>query len=298
MTERHYEQLDSRGVVTVAGEDRKEFLQGLISNDIERVSAEHVIWAALLTPQGKYLHDFFIAEMGGVFHLDCEGDRLIDLGQRLHRYKLRAQVDLGIGEDYAIFSLFGDGALNALGLAEFPGTARAIEGGIIYVDPRLPQVGARALLPAGKAKGTMERLGFTPARRGTYDDLRLMLGLSDGSRDLLVEKSTLLESNFDELHGVDWEKGCYMGQELTARTKYRALVRKRLMPVRIEGPEPEIGTPLMAGEKEVGEMRSAAGPRGLALIRLERFAELADDGAALLAGKTRIFPEKPDWADY
>lgn len=298
MTERIYEHLDHRGVVTVAGEDRKEFLQGLISNDIERVNAESVIWAALLTPQGKYLHDFFVAELSKVFYLDCEKSRLMDLGKRLHRYKLRAQVDLGIGDAYTVFALFGEGTPEALGLGQAPGSARVLEDGVVYVDPRLPGVGARALLRSQGAHEAIEALGFSPASPGAYDDLRLSLGLSDGSRDLIVEKSTLLESNFDELHGVDWEKGCYMGQELTARTKYRALVRKRLMPVRIEGPAPGLGAPLMAGEKEVGEMRSAAGPRGLALIRLDRFAELADEDAALVAGKARVFPEKPDWANY
>ncbi|NKB60057.1 MAG: folate-binding protein [Alphaproteobacteria bacterium] len=296
MTERSYEQLGNRGVVTIAGEDRKAFLQGLISNDIEKIAADRAIWSALLTPQGKYLHDFFVVEIGDTLYLDCEADRLMDFGKRLHRYKLRAQVELGIGEDQAIFALFGDEALSTLGLADEAGVARSIGGGIVYVDPRLPRAGARALLPAAGAAELIEGLGFSAGSPNDYDALRLALGLSDGSRDLIVEKSTLLESNFDELHGVDWEKGCYMGQELTARTKYRGLVRKRLMPVRIEGPVPETGTPLIAGDKEIGEMRSGSGRRGLALIRLERLAEVGE--MDVLAGEARVFPEKPDWAEY
>lgn len=296
MTERNYEQLGNRGVVTIAGEDRKAFLQGLISNDIERVAADRAIWSALLTPQGKYLHDFFIVEIADTFYLDCEADRLMDFGKRLHRYKLRAQVELGIGEDYAVFALFGGDALGALGLADQPGVARGIGGGVVYADPRLSRAGARALLPSAGAVEMFKEMGFSAAAPNAYDDWRLALGLSDGSRDLIVEKSTLLESNFDELHGVDWNKGCYMGQELTARTKYRGLVRKRLMPVRIDGPMPETGTPLMVGNKEIGEMRSALGDRGLALIRLERLAEAGDRD--VLAGGARVFPEKPDWAEY
>ncbi len=298
MTERKYEQLDTRGVVTVAGKDRKTFLQGLISNDVERVAADHAIWAALLTPQGKYLHDFFVAELTDVMYLDCERERLMDLGKRLHRYKLRAEVDLGIAENFAVYALFGDDALTAAGLPVTCGSARIVDGGVIYVDPRLHKAGARALLPVDRANEILEGMGFSHAKPGAYDAWRLSLGLSDGSRDLVVEKSTLLESNFDELHGVDWDKGCYMGQELTARTKYRALVRKRLMPVRIEGPVPQVGTPLMAGGKEVGEMRSGVGPRGLALIRLERLAKTGDEEVELLAGKTRLFPEKPEWAEF
>ncbi|MDD9902234.1 MAG: folate-binding protein [Rhodospirillaceae bacterium] len=296
MTGLYFERLESRGVVTVGGEDRNTFLQGLISNDIDRVSADRAIWAALLTPQGKYLHDFFVAAIGETIHLDCEGARLMDLGKRLHRFKLRAQVELGIGEGWTVYALFGDGALDALDLPAEAGAARSLGDGIVYTDPRLPEVGARALLPESGASNILESLGFSAADTSGYDSLRLELGLSDGSRDLIVEKSTLLESNFDELHGVDWDKGCYMGQELTARTKYRALVRKRLMPVRIDGPTPELGTPLMAGDKEIGEMRSGLDTRGLALIRLERLEEADTD--ALIAGDAQVFPEKPIWARY
>ena len=291
-----FERLESRGILSVGGEDRTTFLQGLISNDIDRVAVDRAIWAALLTPQGKYLHDFFVAGIDETLYLDCESDRLMDLGKRLHRYKLRAQVELGIGEGMAVYALFGGGALDALDLSADAGAARSLRDGIVYTDPRLPAVGARALLPACDAENLLETLGFHAADSNSYETLRLEHGLSDGSRDLIVEKSTLLESNFDELHGVDWDKGCYMGQELTARTKYRGLVRKRLMPVRIDGPVPELGTPLMAGDKEIGEMRSGQNSRGLALIRLERFEEADTDG--LNAGDARIFPEKPVWASY
>lgn len=298
MTNLYFERLASRGVVTVGGEDRKTFLQGLISNDIERVSSERAIWAALLTPQGKYLHDFFVIELDGTFFLECESERLMDLGKRLHRYKLHAQVDLGIGETFAVFALFGETVLAALELSAEAGVARNLGAGVIFTDPRLSDAGARAVLPIANAEETLQSLGFRAAPANSYDALRLDLGLSDGSRDLVVEKSTLLESNFDELHGVDWEKGCYMGQELTARTKYRGLVRKRLMPVRIDGPIPENGTRVMAGNKEIGEMRSGLNARGLALIRLERLAEAKSAEEELHAGKARVFPEKPSWATY
>ena len=296
MTERSYVQLAGRGLVTVAGRDRNAFLQGLISNDIERVSADRAIWAALLTPQGKYLHDFFIVGIGDTLYLDCEAERLMDLGKRLHRYKLRADVELGIGEGFAVFALFGDGALGALDLSETAGGARAVSGGMVFADPRLASAGARAIVPPDGAPDLFESLGFAAADPERYDRHRLSLGLSDGSRDLVVEKSTLLESNFDELHGVDWDKGCYMGQELTARTKYRGLVRKRLMPVRVEGPMPKAGAPIMAGQKEIGEMRSGLGERGLALIRLERLAE--SDKGDIRVGDAKVYPEKPDWAAY
>lgn len=176
-----------------------------------------------------------------------------------------------------------------------PGRARAFAGGLAYVDPRLAAAGARAIVPAEGAASALEAAGFAAAPRTDYDRLRLSLGLPDGSRDLLVEKSILLENGFAELNGVDWDKGCYMGQELTARTRYRGLVKKRLMPVRIQGPAPAPGTPLLLGDKDAGEMRSASGDLGLALIRLEALEEAAASGTALTAGAARVTPIKPDW---
>jgi len=294
----NYVMLGNRGVLTVGGTDRDEFLQGLVSNDIDRVAANRAIWAAYLTPQGKYLHDFFITEIDGVTHLDCESERLMDLGQRLHRHKLRAKIDLGLGEGLAVAALFGGDALAALDLPAKPGVARALGAGVVYVDPRLAAAGARAMLPAADAAALLEARGFVAADPQDYENARLTLGLSDGSRDLIVGKSTLLESNFEELHGVDWDKGCYMGQELTARTKYRGLVKKRLLRVRLEGGAPRVGEPVMCDGKEIGEMRSSLGPRGLAFIRLDRLAAAQESGAALTAGEARVTPEKPDWANY
>ncbi|MEX2614889.1 MAG: folate-binding protein [Alphaproteobacteria bacterium] len=290
-----YVLLEDRGILTVGGADRAEFLQGLISNDIARVSDGAAIWAAYLTAQGKYLHDFFVVALDGGYGLDCESARLMDLGQRLSRHKLRAKVDLGIGSEYAVAALFGDGALAALDLPSTAGAARNRDGGVVYVDPRLAQAGARAVLPAATAAAALESLGFAAALPEEYDLMRLELGLSDGSRDMVVEKSILLECNFDELHGVDWEKGCYMGQELTARTKYRGLVKRRLVPVRLDGPAPASGTPIRAGARDVGEMRSSRDGRGLAQLRLEVLSGAPAAEGALICGEAAVIPEIPDW---
>ena len=296
MADCKYTILDTRGLLTVGGADRRGFLQGLVSNDVERVAPDRAIWAAFLTPQGKYLHDFFISEIGETLYLDCEGgERLMDFGRRLNRYKLRAEIAFAIADDYAVAVLFGDGVAQALGLPGEPGAARLLDdGGAVCMDPRLAAAGARAILPAGGAGAILEGLGFAAATAEDYDTARLRLGLPDGSRDMVVEKSILLESNFDELNGVDWDKGCYMGQELTARTRYRGLVRKRLMPVAIEGDAPPPGTPLMLGAKEAGEMRSSRGGLGIALIRLERIEE-AGAQACLSAGDTRVTLRELSW---
>jgi folate-binding protein YgfZ len=234
-------------------------------------------------------------EMGELLYLDCEGgDRLMDFGKRLHRYKLRSAVDLGVADDMAVVALWGDDTAPALGLPQEIGAGRAMESGAVYMDPRLAGAGARAILRGDRVADLLEPLGFAAAVPGDYDRMRLELGLPDGTRDLVVEKSTLLESNFDALNGVDWDKGCYMGQELTARTKYRGLVKKRLMPVAIVGEAPAPGTPLLRDGKEAGEMRSSRDGLGLALIRLEHIEE-AGPSLRLEAGGATVTLREPPW---
>lgn len=287
--------LEDRGLITVGGPDRRAFLQGLISNDVERAGPERAIWAALLTAQGKYLHDFFIVELDSVLYLDCEAERLMDLGQRLSRFKLRAKIDLGIAEDYGVWVAYGSDALPRAGLSADPGHAVGRAGGTLYCDPRVPAIGLRAILPKSSAASVWRDLGAEPGDRQEYDRKRMRLGLPDGSRDMVVEKSILLENNFDSLHGVDWNKGCYVGQELTARTKYRGLIKKRLMPVEIDGGTPEAGTPVVFDGRDAGEMRSAAGNVGLALLRLEPMEEALAEGRPLTADGAHIVPRRPDW---
>jgi folate-binding protein YgfZ len=289
--EKSFVVLDDRALLAVAGEDRAPFLQGLVSNDVTRASPARALYAALLTAQGKYLHDFFLAELGGALHLEAEAARLADLKRRLTLYRLRSKVTVAEAPGLVAVAAFGGGAAEALGLGREPGAAAPFAGGLAFVDPRLAELGARLWIAAGDVAALRDR-GFVEVPAASYDRLRLSLGVPDGSRDLEIEKSILLESGFDELNGVDWQKGCYIGQELTARTKYRGLVKKRLLPVRIEGEAPPPGTVLQQGGKEAGEMRSARGDRGLALVRLEAL----QSGAPLEAGATRLLPEKPAWA--
>ena len=294
-----YVPLADRGVILVSGGDRQAFLQGLVSNDVARVSPGTAIHAALLTPQGKYLHDFFIAETGDAMLLDCEGGRIDDLLRRLRIYVLRADVTLeDAGGKLGVAALFGDGATEAAGLTATAGAAAAFQDGIAFVDPRLAAVGIRAILPRDGIESGLENAGFTAATAGDYDTLRLGLGLPDASRDMEVEKAILLENGFEELNGVDFHKGCFLGQELTARTKHRGLIKKRLMPVTIEGPCPEADTPIMLDGAEAGRMRSGLGGIGLALMRLEYLAKAAGTGKPFTAGAARIVPRKPDWAAF
>ncbi|HLJ05645.1 MAG TPA: folate-binding protein [Acetobacteraceae bacterium] len=257
--------LPDRGVVELTGEDRVTFLQGLVSNDVAGAAPGCAVWAALLTPQGKWLADFFIFADADSLLLDCEQEQIPMIMQRLTRFRLRSKVTLRVAEEFGVYVAWeGTPAVNA----------------IAAQDPRLPDAGWRLLSTAPL---------LTTAEARDWDRHRLSLGLPAGSSDLESEKTILLEAGFDELHGVSWTKGCYMGQELTARTKYRGLLKRRLVPVSIEGDLPACGAPIMQNGTEVGTMRSGRDHTGLAVLRLDALRDpLTCEGAHLI-------PRIPDW---
>ena len=289
-------QLKNRGLLFITGPDRVKFLQGLVSNDVEKVTRDKSVYAALLNPQGKYLYDFFIFELGNSLILDCERDRIESLQKRLSLYKLRANVTLeDQSEKWQISALIGDTSTLQQEFPSNPGSVITYEDGLICSDPRLADIGWRCILPSSDPKKILVKLGFNIAKPWVYENLRLELGLPDGNRDLIVEKSILLESGFSELNGVDWNKGCFIGQELTARTKYRGLIKKRLMPVSFNGPPPEAGTLIYSKDKSAGEIRSSLardfGGIGLALIRLEALSSSVE----LLSDGVTVTPLRPHW---
>ncbi len=274
--------LGDRAVLALGGGEVREFLQGLVSNDVERLGTERAIYAALLTPQGKYLFDFFLADTGDGLLLEGEAARLAPLAKRLAMYRLRADVTIEEASDFAVHAVFGEGAAEALDLPAEAGAARLLEdGGVAFVDCRDARAGVRLLGPVDA-----EFAHLPAADAEDYDRHRLALGLPDGSRDLEVERSILLEADFEALNGVDFKKGCYVGQEVTARTKHRGLVRKRLLRVAIEGPLPAPGTPILAGGREVGTLRSGRDDRALALLRLDA----VDAGPEMTAEASRVRP--------
>lgn len=294
-----YAVLGQRSVVAVTGEDRKAFLQGLVSNDVLRVTPDRAAYALFLTPQGKFLHDFSLveseAEAAPALLLDPETERRADLLRRLKMYRLRSKIALeDRTEQLRVVVAFGEGALEALGLPAEPGAARAFAGGVAFTDPRLPALGARLFLPAD-GLAALEAAGLAPREVADYDRLRLSLGIPDGTLDLIPEKSIPLESRMDALNAISWDKGCYMGQELTARTKYRALIKKKLFPVTVDGPAPDAGTPVTLDGKEAGEMRSGRDGAALALLRLEDVQRAAENGLTFQAGPAVLKPREPGW---
>jgi folate-binding protein YgfZ len=257
--------LPERGVLAVEGDDRVTFLQGLVSNDVEAVAPGRAVWAALLTPQGKWLADFFIFAHAEALLLDCERQQIPDLLQRLTRFRLRSKVTLRPEPGLLVHVAWPD---------------RPDAPCIAAPDPRLPGFAWR-ILAAGPLEATA-----TPE---DWDRYRLAAGLPDGSKDIEADRGVLLEAGFDELDGLSWSKGCYMGQELTARTKYRGLVKRRLVPVQVEGALPPPGSPVLRGGQEVGTMRSGRDGSGLASLRLDAFE------GTLLCADAVLTPRVPDW---
>jgi len=259
-----------------------EFLNALVSNDVATQPGADGLppaaYAALLSPQGKFLHDMLIVTLGADrLLLDVAAERRADLKRRLTLYRLRAKVEIAELEGWTGYAVFGSGQMPAV----------PDGGAVLFTDPRLPALGWRLWLPPG----------VEPAQpavdASAYDDHRIGLGVPDGARDIEIDKGLLLENHFEALHGVDFKKGCYIGQELTARTKYRGLVKKQLYRIEAQDPDtalPAVGTPITANGQEVGALRTSIDGQGLALLRLDAVDQPLDAaGVALRA-------HRPDYA--
>ncbi|MGV8998305.1 MAG: YgfZ/GcvT domain-containing protein [Parvibaculaceae bacterium] len=272
--------LPDRGVLRVGGPEARVFLQNLITNNVDLVDDTRSVYAGLLTPQGKFLFDFFINKdpSGDALLLDCDGARAGDLAKRLNFYKLRANVTI---ED-----LSGSLKVMALWGGEVPASDRPAH---LLADPRLPQMGARLISADPQIAGAE---AATPA---AYHAHRIALGVGDAARDFEPDRSFPLEMNFEEMHGVDFQKGCFIGQEVTSRTKRRGSVRKRLIPCEVEGEMPKPHAAVRSVGREVGTVFSVDKESGrvLALLRLDLL-----NGAPLEIGETTITPHKPHWAQF
>ena len=283
--------LPERGVVKVAGETARAFLNGIISNDIGQAPGQ-AAFAALLTPQGKIVVDFIAieasAEDGGGIFLDCPRALAGTLKEKLTFYKLRAKVTIeDLSEALAVMAVWGDTASGA-----------DTEYGLCYADPRLPELGRRVLVPPQAAKEAAADLGAALVDPEAYDAHRIALGVPRGGQDFIYLDTFPHEADMDQLAGVDFQKGCYIGQEVVSRVEHRAMARNRVVPVTYDGGAPAGGAEVTAADKPVGTMGSAANGRGLALLRLDRVAEAIAAGTPLIAGGVELRIVKPDWANF
>jgi folate-binding protein YgfZ len=261
--------LSDRSILKVSGPEAPSFLQGLLSNNMDALSNEHPLYSALLTPQGKILCDLLLSASGENLFLDCAASQAADLAARLKKYRLRAKVV--IEDAGATITVLASASAPPAGLTTLSANT----------DPRYAGLGQRWLVDGPDLLANLASRGVELEPREHYERHRIECGVPDSTRDLEPDAFFPLDCNFEELHGVDFAKGCYVGQELTSRMKHRATARRRMLPVASGVALPPAGTKLMIGDTDIGEMRGSLGSLGLALIRLDRLgsADTAQAGS-------------------
>ena len=284
--------LPERGIIKVVGDDARKFLHGLVTTDMLGLAPGTARFGALLTPQGKIIADFFVTEAlqadGGGFFLDSPRALAVTLVEKLNLYKLRAKV---LVEDLTEI-------LGVLAVWDGQDTTKgcAAKQGLTYADPRLPALGFRVMIPPHRATAAASELGAALVGAEDYEAHRIALGVPRGGVDFVYGDAFPHEADMDQLGGVDFAKGCYVGQEVVSRIEHRGIARTRAVALRYDGAAPASGAPVTAGERQVGTMGSASRGRGIALVRLDRVAEA--EQTALAAGGIPIRLIKPDWARF
>ena len=284
-----YVQLPQRALLRLTGDDTVPFLQGLVTNDVTRLKQAGVLYAALLTPQGKYLHDFFLIGCGDAVVIDIDRTRMNDLTQRLSMYKLRSHVTIE-----SLTATHGITVIWDIGDKPFLSSPNLQ----VLRDPRVESLGWRISGDLQEAAEWCEKQSWERVNPESYDALRLSHGIPEGAgRDMVPERSFLLPFGFEDLHGVDFHKGCYVGQEVTARSKHLAQLRKFIFKVEsVSGALPEAGTAIYLGDRAAGELRSSRGGAGVALMSVEELQKARTNKGQFTCGGAIISVKLPLWA--
>ncbi|MCK1288827.1 folate-binding protein YgfZ [Bradyrhizobium sp. 44] len=277
--------LPDRGVIKVAGEDARNFLNGLVTTDVDKLKPGLGRFGALLTPQGKIIVDFLITEApaghGGGFLIDCPKPLADGLATKLKFYKLRAKVTVeNLSEDLGV-------------LVAWDGKPAA-QPDLAFTDPRNEDLGTRILIPEDLKQKLSDLIGAEMVDAAAYEAHRIALGVPRGGLDFTYSDAFPHETNMDRLSGVDFDKGCYVGQEVVSRMQHRGTARTRSVKVLLEDSSPEPGVSVLAGDKPVGTMGSSAQGKGIALVRIDRVADALDAGQALTAGGLAVRLAEPD----
>ncbi len=267
--------LPDRGVVKVSGEDARNFLNGLVTTDVTELKPGLAKFGALLTPQGKIIVDFLITEApaghGGGFLFDCPRALAQALTDKLRFYKLRAKVTV-------------ENLSESLGVIAAWGGESAMQPDLTYADPRAQALGYRILAPHDLVAKVAALIGADLVEPAAYEAQRIACGVPRGGLDFIYGDAFPHETNMDRLNGVDFDKGCYVGQEVVSRMQHRGTARTRTVKILLDGPGPEAGASILAGDKPVGTIGSTAGGTGLALVRTDRVADALAAGQPLTAG--------------
>lgn len=269
MTNNLYIPLKSRAVISISGADAEKFLQGLISNDITKITAENSIYALMLTPQGKFLYDFFISRKDDVYLLDCRVDILPAIIKKLSMYKLRSDVKIDdLSAEYEVVAILGDKVFAEFEGDNSLGKTKKFCKGVAYIDPRSEKLFARAVIEKENQYAALKSHEYAEGSCSDYENLRIKSAIPDSS-DMEMDKAYPLQFGMDDLNAIDYKKGCYVGQEVTARTHYRGNVRKNVYMVEAKSQLPAIGSAIMADGQNIGELLSSCGNIGLALLKIE-----------------------------
>ncbi len=283
MTRPNVALLDDRGVVAVTGDDAAKLLQGVITNDMDLLAKQPAIHAALLTPQGKILYEFFVARSGAGYLIEIARAQVTDFIKRLTLYKLRAKVDItDLGGDYRVFAVWGSPAPNLI----------QIPGGVAFADPRLLDLGQRIIAEAKFTDDIKSAISGVDVSAAGYDAHRIALGVPELGKDYASATTFAHEANLDALKSVSFTKGCFVGQEVASRMEHRGTARTRAVVVEGDTPLVASGT-IMVGEAQIGAVGSAAGSRALALVRLDRADEAEQKEQQITAGETPIKIRRP-----
>jgi len=277
-----------RTVIRVTGGDATKFLNDIVTNKVEGLEPGRAVYTALLTPQGKIVVDFFAVAVGddddGGFVLDVPAALADELAKKLSFYKLRAKVEIAVRPELAVAVVLDHAPSEDLGL--------------VYLDPRSNGLGWRIVLPADDARAALEGAGIALVEFDYWKGRRISLGIPEGGQDFIYGDTFPHEADMDLLNGVDFQKGCFIGQEVVSRVERRDVARKRVVPVAFGDCAPEAGAEIVAGDRPIGFMGSSAGRLGLAMIRLDRAGDALKEGVPVKAGGIELKLVKPDWADF
>ena len=285
--------LDDRAILYINGEDAKEFLQNLISNDINKVSDVNSCFSSLLTPQGKFLYEFIIVKHKSGYLLDCEKPQAEELFKQLSLYKLRSKVEiLNLSNEFVVAAFSHEKFLTFDGAKDQPGCTIKYREDPIFLDPRNKNLGARLIINLEKLYLSLKKLDLHDANLKEYYSLSHSLGIVPKDLNKLKDKLFGIECNFEELNGIDFKKGCYVGQENTARIKLKNKLSKRLFPINVINGKLHEGESIYNNEIEIGKVLIDSDyPFALIKYLNENF----DEKANFKTKEASINVNKPDW---
>ena len=287
--------LNNRSILYVNGPDAKDFLQNLISNDINKVTVDSSCFASLLTPQGKFLYEFIITKHKQGYFIDCEKSQAANLFKQLNAYKIRSKVEiLNLSNEFVVASFSHEKFLSIKGSQDILGFTFKYREDPIILDPRNKNLGARLIINLEKLYLSLKKLGLKNDLVQNYYTLSHKLGIVPNNLEMLENKLFGIECNYEELNGLDFKKGCYIGQENTARIKLKNKLSKRLFPIITTSGEIFKDNPIYNNEIEIGKVL-ITGEYPFALIKFKEISINQND--QYKCGDAYIKILKPNWID-